>query len=72
MRTLITLYLLFMLTMPLLAQDEATPYDIALQRIEAAQNSNATELDLWLLGLTEVPPEIGNLTNLQKTVSQGQ
>jgi hypothetical protein len=48
------------------AQDNTqTPYEIALERIEAARQSDATELNLNGLGLTELPPEIGNLTNLQ-------
>jgi hypothetical protein len=47
------------------AQDNPTPYEIALQRIEQAAASRATMLSLYDLGLTEVPPTIGQLTNLQ-------
>jgi internalin A len=48
-----------------LAQDETqSPYEIALERILEAEQSGATELNLKSLGLTELPPEIGNLTNL--------
>jgi len=55
-----------MITIPLYAQDDTpTPYEIALQRIEAARESNATQLDLSNLGLTELPPEIGHLSSLQ-------
>src|SRR5688572_27352583 len=66
MRKLFLLALLLCLTLPSLAQDNTlTPYEIALQRIEEAEASGATELDLSNLGLTELPPEIGNLTGLQ-------
>jgi Leucine-rich repeat (LRR) protein len=43
-----------------------TPEEVALERIEAAAASEATELNLSDLGLTELPPEIGQLTNLQE------
>jgi Leucine-rich repeat (LRR) protein len=50
-----------------LAQDESqTPYDIALERILEAERTNATNLRLDELQLTELPPEIGNLNNLQR------
>ncbi|MEO1255813.1 MAG: hypothetical protein AAFY41_13170 [Bacteroidota bacterium] len=45
------------------AQDD--PYQIALERITEAEETGATILYLSALGLTELPPEIGNLTNLQ-------
>lgn len=45
-------------------RDQSVPYDIALARIEAAEEVGATTLDLSNLGLTELPPEIGNLTQL--------
>jgi internalin A len=48
------------------AQDEPSPYDIALQRIEEARHNNARELNLGEIGLTELPPEIGQLTHLQE------
>jgi internalin A len=48
------------------AQDEPSPYDIALQRIEEARHSNATGLYLAELGLTQLPPEIGQLSSLQE------
>ena len=47
-----------------LAQEQ-TPYDIALALILEAEASSATELDLSRLGLTELPPEIGNLSDLR-------
>jgi Leucine-rich repeat (LRR) protein len=46
-----------------MAVDEA--YREAEQRIEAARESGATELDLSGLGLTELPDSIANLTALQ-------
>jgi Leucine-rich repeat (LRR) protein len=60
---LISLMLIFAL--PSFAQDsEQTPYGIALRRIEEARVSGATELNLAELGLSELPPAIGNLINL--------
>jgi hypothetical protein len=54
--------LCLIITVPLYAQDDTlTPYEIALQRIESAHDG----LDLGQLGLTEVPPEIGQLSNLR-------
>ncbi|HXF84660.1 MAG TPA: COR domain-containing protein [Anaerolineales bacterium] len=40
--------------------------ETALSRIRRAAESGATELDLFGLGLTSLPPEIGNLTRLTK------
>ena len=67
MRRLIALYLLcLMLTVPLDAQDNTlTPYEIALQRIEEARLHGTTGFDLCCLKLKELPPEIGQLTNLR-------
>jgi Leucine Rich Repeat (LRR) protein len=62
---LLLLLLCFIWILPLQAQDDPNAYEIALQRIEEARLSGATELDLSYLGLTEIPPEIGQLTNLQ-------
>lgn len=65
MRCLIALCLLcLIIAIPIHAQDDS-PYDIALQRIEEARISGATSLDLMGLGLTELPPEIGQLSSLQ-------
>jgi hypothetical protein len=47
------------------AQETSTPSEIAVQRIQEAQASAATFLDLSSLGLSEVPPEIANLSKLQ-------
>jgi Leucine-rich repeat (LRR) protein len=47
------------------AQDYPTGYELALEKIREAEASGATRLDLSLLGLTELPPEIGNLVELQ-------
>ena len=41
-----------------------TPYQTALDRIRQAANSGAESLDLSNLGLTSLPPEIGQRTNL--------
>ena len=53
-----------------IAQPEAieadTPYNKALQLIEQAAREGATELELSGMGLTELPAEIGQLTNLSK------
>jgi Leucine-rich repeat (LRR) protein len=46
-------------------ENEPTPYEIALQRIEEAEASGEMSLGFQNLGLTELPTEIGNLTNLQ-------
>jgi internalin A len=62
---LFILCLLLCLTNPLHAQDEPTPYDIALQRIQYAAAAGATELNLSWLGLTGLPSELWQLTNLQ-------
>jgi Leucine-rich repeat (LRR) protein len=47
-----------------MARDEA--YREAEQRIEAARQEGATELDLSGMGLTELPEAIASLTQLQK------
>jgi Leucine-rich repeat (LRR) protein len=59
------LSLLLYMTIPLQAQDNPTPYDIALQRIQEAADSGATELQLSTLGLTEVPSEVWHLISLE-------
>jgi internalin A len=62
---LLLLCLLLCLTIPLHAQDEPTPYEIALQRIDEAAANSASALVLSSLGLTELPPEIGQLSSLR-------
>jgi Leucine-rich repeat (LRR) protein len=47
------------------AQNNPSPNELALQRIRASQSSGRGSLSLAGLGITELPPEIGNLTNLQ-------
>jgi internalin A len=42
-----------------------TPEEKALARIRSAAETGAAELDLSLLGLTALPPEIGRLASLQ-------
>ena len=62
---LFLLFIICWLALPLQAQEEdRTPYEIALQRIEEARITGAEELDLSNLDLKEVPPEIGQLTSL--------
>lgn len=63
MRFYLSLIIALVLCSFVAAQDESSSYETALARIEAAQD--ATEIDLSNLFLTELPPEIGNLTNLQ-------
>jgi hypothetical protein len=60
------LMLLCLLPAVLYAQDETqTPYDIALQRIEEEQQYGMKELNLSGLGLTEIPTELWQLTELE-------
>lgn len=47
------------------AQNNPSPNEVALQRIRASQASGRGSLSLAGLGITELPPEIGNLTNLE-------
>jgi Leucine-rich repeat (LRR) protein len=66
MRYIFSLLLCLSLTSFALAQEnEQTPYEIALQRIEEAEASGASSLSLYNLDLIGLPPEIGNLTRLQ-------
>ena len=67
MRRFLTVFVfLLMATSAAYAQEtQASPYDIALARIEEAAQTDATTLDLSNLGLTALPPEIGLLTNLR-------
>jgi internalin A len=65
LRKFITTLLILLLACGVVsAQDEQDAYEIALQRIEEARVSGVTELDLSNLALTELPPEIGNLSGL--------
>ncbi|MEM6281281.1 MAG: leucine-rich repeat domain-containing protein [Chloroflexota bacterium] len=64
-RALLIVLLLALLPGMAAAQNTPTPYDTALERIEEAARTNATQLDLSWLQLTELPPEIGQLTALQ-------
>jgi internalin A len=67
-KIIFTVYILLLVSGFVTAQDEPTPYEIALQRIEEARQSGAIELDLSRLGLSELPPEIGQLRNLRMLV----
>jgi Leucine-rich repeat (LRR) protein len=62
---ILILLLCFGWILPIQAQDELTPYEIALQRIEEARVTGATELDLAYLDLTELPSELWQLLNLE-------
>jgi hypothetical protein len=62
---LIVCLLLTMSSLTLAQGVDLIPYAIALERIAEAERTEALSLDLSGLGLSEVPPEIGNLTNLQ-------
>jgi internalin A len=65
MRQLLVISLFFLLIVtPLYAQHNEA-YQIALQRIQEAAETNATELDLDGLGLTELPSELWQLNNLE-------
>ena len=44
---------------------QKSPNEIALERIRASQESGRGSLSLAGLGISELPPEIGNLTNLE-------
>jgi Leucine-rich repeat (LRR) protein len=70
MRLLAVLLLCFLIVEMVSAQDFQTPYEIALERIEEAESSGATDLVLSGLGLTELPPEIGGLSKLERLYLQ--
>lgn len=67
MQKLSILLLLLLLTCGVtLAQDEEkSGFDIALERIEEARQSGKSSLTLTWLDLTQLPPEIGQLTELE-------
>jgi Leucine-rich repeat (LRR) protein len=65
-QALILLLLLFLGINTLAQQNGQNPYEIALQRIEEARLSGVRSLDLTHLNLSELPPKIGNLGNLQE------
>src|SRR5689334_20848835 len=65
-RFLVCMILMGLCVLPLMAQDADSAYHDALGRIEAARASGATALYLSSLSLTSVPPEIGQLINLQE------
>jgi leucine-rich repeat protein SHOC2 len=70
-KTFLLLCLVLLITGHSFAQETQSPYEIALERIEAAEQDGASTLELNYLGLTEVPPEIGRLSNLQKLYLYG-
>ena len=65
MRYLTLIMILALFLLPAVAQEEQAAYEMALYRIEQAQSSGQSWLNLSALGLYEVPPEIGQLSNLQ-------
>src|SRR5688572_14901472 len=69
MRPLFALFLCLLLSGLVSAQEnQNSPYNFALALIAEAQETQAKELQLSDLDLTELPPEIGNLTNLEVLV----
>src|SRR5688572_1249853 len=60
---LLAIILLLAVT-PLAAQDTSA-YETALARIEAVRATNFSTLNLRDLGLQELPPEVGTLTQLE-------
>ena len=56
--------LLILLLTGITQAQEQTPYEIALERILEAERTGATELDLSGLGLSELPPELWELSEL--------
>ena len=54
------------MTEPATTDDPQVAYEIAQQRIAEAERTGATELKLYDLPLTELPPEIGRLSRLEK------
>lgn len=73
MRFVLALLFGLLLSGLVLAQDNLSPYETALQRIEEAQTSGVVMLDLSGLGLESLPPEIGQLVNLEMLdVSENQ
>jgi hypothetical protein len=66
MRKFLSALLLFLLACGVVsAQEEETAYEIALERIEEAQATNADTLIIGVRGLRELPPEIGSLSQLR-------
>ncbi|MEL6150102.1 MAG: hypothetical protein AAFR56_10810 [Chloroflexota bacterium] len=65
-RALLIATLLCVLAGTAAAQDEPTPYEIALARIAFVARTDLTVLNLQGLGLVELPSEIGQLTALQQ------
>jgi hypothetical protein len=55
MKRFLWLILILLCVLPIQAQDDLTPYEVALQKIEEARVSGATSLDLSGLGLAELP-----------------
>lgn len=64
-RLLIVLSIFWLMNMFVSAQDDLSPYEVALERIAQADASGAIVLNLNYLGLSEIPPEIVNLPNLE-------
>jgi Leucine-rich repeat (LRR) protein len=67
-KTFLLLCLVLLITGHSFAQETQSPYEIALERIERAEHNDTEILYLSGLGLSEVPPEIGKLSNLRQLV----
>jgi internalin A len=65
MRFISTLFICLLLCGLISAQENQTPYEIALERIEEAEASGTKVLNLSNMNLAELPPEIGNLSVLE-------
>src|SRR5688572_4412651 len=65
MRRLVIFFLCFCFAGLSYAQDNQDPYATALEAIENARVNGASQLDLQSLGLTELPPEIGQLSRVE-------
>lgn len=71
MRFVVSLLFCLLFSGLILAQDDLSPYETALQRIEEAQTSGVVTLDLSRLGLDSLPPEIGQLVGLESLSLRG-
>src|SRR5688572_27394129 len=68
----ILLFILILLgAVPVLAQDADADYEKVLRLIKRAKLSEATELELRLFDLKEIPSELWQLTHLQQLETSG-
>lgn len=71
LRRFLFLLLTVSLFIPVQAQDNPTPYQIALNRYESVVAYGSEDLNLRQLGLTSLPPEIGQLSRLKRIELSG-